>query len=392
MKTSWTRRAAALAIALLGGAALAAERADWQGGAQRLGGDLFVAGGSVTVSQRVEGDLFATGGSVDLDAPVAGDMLAAGGKLRLGADVEHSVFAAGGQVSVNGKVGRNLRAVGGQVELGPKAEVAGNVSVGGGQARLAGRIGGHVQAAAGRLWIDGPVGGDVIATSGQVELGPNARIAGTLRYRSGEALRQDPAAQVAGGVELLGPLPARGASAPEAGRHAAERGAHAASGAAWVWTLGLVLLAALLLAALPGFSAGASHTLREQPGTSLLLGFVLLVCVPVAALLALVTLIGIPLGLLLIALYLALLPVGYVAAAVALGDWALQRWRAADATALRWRIGFAALALLVLALLGRAPWLGGLVAFAALLAGLGALLLQARRLWTERSAPSGVTP
>lgn len=381
---NWTTRLAALLFVLGSGAGHADERPTAAPAEQRLGGDLFIFGGSLTVSQPVAGDLFASGGSIDLDAPVSGDALAAGGKLRLGADVEHSVFAAGGQVSVNAKVGRNLRAFGGQVELGPKAEVAGNASLGGGQARLYGRVGGHVQAAAGRLLIDGTVGGDVIATSGQVELGPNARIAGKLRYRSGEALRQDPAAQVAGGVELLSPLPPRpgAASRPAEGRSATRE----FGGFAWVWTIGLVLLASVLLAALPGFYDGVARTLRERPGMSLLLGFVLLVCVPVAALLALITLIGIPLGLLLIALYFALLPLAYVSTAIALGDWALQRWRSAAAGALRWRIGAAALALLALALLGRLPWLGGLVAFAALLAGLGALLLQLRRLWAGTPA------
>lgn len=345
---------------------------------QRLGGDLFIGGGAVTVSQPVQGDLFASGGSVDIDAAVAGDALAAGGKVRIGAEVEHSVFAAGGQLTVNGKVGRNLRMVGGQVELGPKSVVAGNVSVAGGQVRLYGSIGGHVQSAGGRLLIDGPVSGDVFATSGQIELGPNARIGGKLRYRSGEPLRQDPAAQVGGGIEKLLPaIGARSASAPAGREHAARR---AVAGIGWVWTLGLIVLAAALLAMLPRFYVSVARTLREQPGLSLLLGFVLLVCVPVASLLFFITLIGIPLGLFLTALYLALLPVAYVSAGIGLGDWAVQRWLPERSTLLPWRIGAAAAALALLALLGGIPWLGGLIAFAALLAGLGALLLQARRL------------
>lgn len=372
----WKQRVCAglCAIGLCG--AMAADRpADRPPAEQRLGRDLFIAGGSVTVSQPVSGDLFAGGGSVDVDAAVAGDALATGGKVRIGAEVEHSVFAFGGQLSVNGKVGRNLRMVGGQVELGPRAEVAGNVSAAGGQVRLYGRVGGHVQSAGGRLLIDGPVGGDVFATSGEVELGPNARIGGKLRYRSSEALRQDPQAQVAGGVEKL--LPAIGAaSAPPMREHAERRGAGSIG---WVWTIGLMVLAAVLLAALPRFQTLVARTLREQPGLSLLLGFVLLVCVPVATVLLFITLIGIPLGLFLLATYLALLPLAYVSAGIGLGDWALQRWQPARSDRLRWRIAAAATALLALALLGGLPWLGGLIAFATLLAGLGALLLQLRR-------------
>ena len=346
---------------------------------RRLGADLFIAGSSISVSQPVAGDLMGFGGSVDVDAPVAGDLLGAAGRLRVGVDVGGSIFAAGGQLTVHGKVGRNLRAAGGQFELGPKSEVAGNVSVAAGQVRLHGAVRGGVQAAGGRVLLDGPVAGDVIATSGRIELGPNARIAGKLRYRSGEALTRDPAAQVSGGVEVL--LPAFGANGERDARTPEPPARAWADGVGWVWTAGMIVLAAALIALLPGFYARVARSLRERPGVSIALGFVLLICTPVAALIALVTLIGIPLGLLLIALYLALLPVGYVSAGIGLGDWGLRRASPARADAVGWRIAATALALVLLALAGWIPWLGWLIGLAALLAGLGALLLQLRRLF-----------
>ena len=349
----------------------------------RSGSDVFIGGGSVTVHDAVGGDLFAAGGAVDVDAPVGGDAVAVGGKVRFGADVSQSVYAAGGQVNVNGKVGRNLRVAGGQVELGPKGEVAGNVSVAGGQVRLYGAVRGHVQAAGGRLLIDAPITGDVLATSGHVELGPRARITGKLRYRSGEALQQDPAAQVSGGIEqLVQGWGGSAASAPPA--HEPARGGHGVGAIGWLWTAGLVVLAAVLLAMAPVASTRFGVTLRERLGLSLVLGFVWLVCVPVLTLLLLLTVIGIPLALFVAALYLAVLPLAYVAAAVGLGDWALTRWQASHAATSGWRVGAAALALVLLTALSRVPWLGALLAFAVLLAGLGALLLQWRR-----SAPPG---
>lgn len=360
------RRSIAVALAcLVTGLAPAAD--DERG--RRLGADVFIGGDSVTVDDAVGGDLFVAGGTVDVDAAVAGDAVAAGGKLRLGAEVGQSVYAAGGQVNVNGRVGRNLRVAGGRVELGPKADVAGNVSAAGGQLRLHGAVGGHVQAAGGRVLINGPVAGDVLATSGEVVLGPQARIAGKLRYRSGEALQQDPAAQVSGGIELLMPGWG-GAPTPE------PRGG---DWLAWLWTAGLIVLAALWLALAPTASARSSQALRESPAASVALGFVWLVCVPVLSLLLLLTIIGIPLALFALALYLAVLPLAYVAAVAGLGDWALHRWRAAHATALGWRTAAAALVLVLLVLLGHVRWLGALVAFVLLLGGLGALLLAWRR-------------
>jgi len=362
-----------LVFLLIAGPALAA--ADAAPMAQSMGGDVFVARGSVSVNQPVAGDLLVAGGDVDVDAAVAGDVLAVGGKLRLGADIGRSLYATAGQLSINARVARHVRAAGGQIELGPKADIGGNLSLFNGQSRLQGLVRGDVRSAGGRLLIDGEVGGDVLAFNAKVELGPHARIAGKLRYRSDEELVRDPQAQVSGGIEIIQVPPAKGAhGAAEARRDKAGHGAASA-----VWTLGLVAMAAVLLLTLPAFSATVAATLRQRPGASLLLGFAWLVCLPAAAIVLCITLIGVPLALLLLAVYAASVPLGYVSAGVALGDWTLQRWLPGRAGQLPMRLAASAAALLVLALLGAVPWLGAAVGWLALIAGLGALQL---RLWS----------
>jgi hypothetical protein len=111
---------------------------------------------------------------------------------------------------------------------------------------------------------------------------------------------------------------------------------------------------------------------------SLLLGFIALACIPVAALILMFTLIGVPLALLVIALYLALLLVGYVSTGIGLGAWALAKLKSDRAEAKWWRIGAAVLGVLAISLLGRLPYVGVLVVLAGLLIGLGAVLLQVR--------------
>jgi hypothetical protein len=293
--------------------------------------------------------------------------------------VGQNVYAAGGRLSIDAAVGRNLRIAGGQVELGRNGSVAGNVTVGGGQVLLRGAVKGVLMVSGGRVTLDAPVDGDVTATAGQLKLGPNARIGGALRWRSGEALERDPAAQVAGAVERLA-LPGRAASGPRSrdgdgdrDERASRRFGRAAS-AGWVWTLGLMLLAAAMVAAVPGVSQRMALLWRERFGWSVLWGFIALVCVPVAALILLVSVIGLPLGLLALLLYGALLIAGYAASGIALGHWALARWRASSLEHKGWRIGSALAALLVLALLGRVPWLGALVALLATIAGIGAMV------------------
>jgi cytoskeletal protein CcmA (bactofilin family) len=314
---------------------------------RQQGSDTFVAGDSARISQAVKGDLVAVGGTLRIDAAGSQDL-----------------YAGGGQVEFDGSLARNARIAGGSVSIGPKARIGGNASLAGGRVEMLGSIGGYLQAAGGRVFIDGRVDGDVEAAAGELELGPQARIGGKLRYRGGAPLKQDAAAQVQGGIERL--------EVPE--RRAAKRSA--APVAFGFWTLGLMFMAAVLVAALPNFFARVADAARGRLGWSLLAGFVALAAIPAAALVLLVTVVGIPLAGLTVLLYLALLLVGYVAAGIALGDVALKRWQAGRAAHKGWRALAAALGVLAIGLAALIPWLGALIAFLALLAGMGALLLQ----------------
>lgn len=331
-----------------------------------VGADRFAAGPAVSVSAPVAGDLFLAGCSLDLDAPVGGDAVAAGCNVRLGGQVGQDLYAAGGRVSLNAAVLHNARIAGGSIEIGSRAKIAGNASVAGGEIRIAGPVGGYLQVGGGHVFLDAPVAGDVQVAAGTVELGPGARIGGRLRYASSEELKRDPAAQVQGGIERL-PLPAHAPKATPAERERAARGIH------WIWSAGLITLAAILAAALPALFTGTATIVRTRWAWSLLVGFIALVCIPVAALIALVTVIGIPLALAAMALYFALLLIGYATTGISLGLLALQRWQPAR-TSGGWRFLAAALGMLAVALVASIPYVGALIVLAALLLGIGVLL------------------
>jgi cytoskeletal protein CcmA (bactofilin family) len=343
-----------------------------------MGADRFVAGCPISVLQAVAGDLMAAGCDVDVLAEVSGDLVLLGGHLRLAAPVKQGLYGAGGRVSIDSAIQRNVRVAGGSVELGPNSKVAGNVSVAGGKVEIDGAIGGYLQAGAGRVRINGSVEGDVEVGADELELGPNAVIQGKLRYTSRQEIQRDASAVVRGGVERV----ERGEGWP-ASHHWMGGGKRAKH---WIWSLGLLVAAAILVLALPQLFKGVAETARTRWGYSLLVGFILLVCVPVCALIAMVTVIGIPLALVVMALYLTVLLVGYVSAGIALGDAALQRWRSQSGANQGWRILAAVLGMLLISLLGRVPMIGWLVTLAAMLTGIGALLTQLRSGLTGHSA------
>lgn len=334
--------------------------------------DRFVAGPSVVERSPADGDLFAAGGTVDVEAAVEGDAVIAGGRIRLASEIGRSVYAAGGRLAVLGRIAHNARLAGGQVQVEPAARIGGNLTAAGGRIELRGTVDGAVGAAAGTVLIDGTIGGDVDVAAGSLALGPDARIQGNLRYRSRDALERDPAAQVKGVVEPLGPeLP------PDSGARAKR---WIGAGLAVLWTIGLMLLAAIAVALLPRATASISGALRQRPGLALLLGFVVLVCTPAAIVLSFFTLIGIPVGLLALFVYLMLLPLAWIAAAIGIGDAFVSRLPSPRRNAIASRVVAAALSIVLLAFLVRAPRIGGWIAFVALIAGLGALALQFRRL------------
>jgi cytoskeletal protein CcmA (bactofilin family) len=331
-----------------------------------LAQDRFVAGGQISTTAPVAGDLIAAGGELDVAADIGGDAAVAGGSLRLDGTVGQDLYAAGGRLSAHGAVQRNARIAGGQVEIGPRAKIAGNVSAAGGEVRVRGAIGGYLQVAGGNILLDGPVGGNVEIAGGALELGPNARIEGRLRYASRDELRRDPAAQVRGGVERFD-LPATGM--PEG----------SARILGWLWSIGLLVIAAVLAAAAQGLYSGVAATARTRWARALLVGFIALVCIPAAALIAALTVIGLPLALVCVALFLALLPIGYVSTGISAGALALQRLQPARASQTAWRVAAAVLGMFVLSLLARLPWVGGVVVIVATLLGVGALLTQLAR-------------
>jgi hypothetical protein len=135
-----------------------------------------------------------------------------------------------------------------------------------------------------------------------------------------------------------------------------------------------MLLAAILAGALPGPTARMAAELRARPGTTLLLGFLAITAIPIAALLLMITIIGIPIGVLGLLGYAGLLLVGYVWLSVVLGGLLLERFSAETAARTAWRVGAAVLAMLVLALLVRVPIAGGLVTLVALAVGVGMIV------------------
>lgn len=357
------RTLAAIILVVVGGigVAAAADRTEASIGDSRL-----TAGDVVVLDEPIDGNAFAAGSRVELRERVDGSAFLSGGSVTVTGPVGRNLYAAGGDVRIEGDVEGRARAAGGKIRVASDARIGGSAAFAGESIELDGAVGGGLRAFGDTITINGSVGGDVEAAGENIRIGPDARIAGQVEYRSGRDIAVDPAAQVAGGVKEL-----------EQDRRWLRKLGHGAAifGGVTI-SLGVVLIGVLMILAMPRFSREAAATILRKPWQSAGLGCVMLIGVPFAIIVLLVTVIGIPLALLLVFGYVVLLLLGYLVAALFVGDAALERLGREKVDSPWWRVLFLFLALVVIAVVKQVPFIGGLAVALLFIAGIGAFTMR----------------
>jgi hypothetical protein len=132
----------------------------------------------------------------------------------------------------------------------------------------------------------------------------------------------------------------------------------------------------VLLLVFPAFSDHASNTIQNSPGRAGALGFGSLLLVPMLAVLLFITILGIPLGIALLMLYPALLLVGYLVGVLYIarrGELAIRKNAPGSFSV---TISFFAMALLMMLLISRLPFVGSLALIIITVIGTGACILE----------------
>lgn len=352
-------------VVAVAGAASAEDTARASVGDHRLS-----AGDEVTLDEYVPGNVYLAAGRVNLGDRVGGSAFATGGEVNVTGSVGRNLYAAGGDLRIEGEVEGDVRAAGGKIRISRGAKLRDNVTLAGGSVEMEGEVGEDLEVFGGSVVINGIIGGDLQIAGEDIRIGPDTRVAGRLEYKSGGTFVIDPRAQVAQGIEEL--------DANDQGwLKKVGRGATRVGGA--LFSLGVLLLGALLILGLPGFSREAAATIRREWWQSAGVGCVMLIGVPFAAVILMITVIGIPLALMMIFGYIVLLMLGYVIAALFVGDLALERLGGERIKSLGWRVLFLLLALIALSIVRQLPLIGGLVVALLFVAGIGAFTMRSWR-------------
>lgn len=345
----------------------------------RFGSDEFAVGRSVRVMQPVSGDVFVAAHEVEVSGTVGGDLVATGTELRLSGRVGHNVYAAARRIELEGDIDGNARLAAADLHVAPAARIDGGSTLAAESIEFEGQALGYLTAAGRSVSIEGHIGGDATVTAAELEIGPQAVIDGRLVFRGPRAPNVAATARIHGGVQFIEQHQRRIASPA------------LFSVGAWLWLVGWMVAGALIIALWPGFTALISRETARHHLYAALMGLAVLVVTPVAIALLVVTVIGIPVALLLLAVYLLVLPLGYLAGAASIGEAVALRVPALSASVGRRALALA-ITLLVLFLVKHVPYVGTLIVFLVLLAGMGGILLASHRWHGSAGAPDAPVP
>ena len=355
-------RALALALALLAPALAQADTGSGESVSKRgqLDDDFYVAAGNVDIDAEVNGDVIAAGGELMIGRRIDGDVIAAGGRLRIHGEVYDDVRIAGGDLDVDARIGDDLVAAGGAIVLSPQTRVGGNAWLSGGDVYVAGTIVGDLKVAAGRIRLSGTVQGDVELESGEIEILDDAVILGKLTYSSPREADTHEGARIEGSVD-----------------YEAADWDYEDRGFGLFFSITLIVAGIMLHLLFPHYTRASSRRIATDPWSSLGLGFVFVVMIPLAAILLMLIVLGLWVGLTLLALYCVALLTGFLIACFFLGERGAMLFKQ-DVSATGRRLISLAAAIFVLGLVQTIPLLGGLILFLLLLLGLGAGVMQLR--------------
>ncbi|MHA1549602.1 MAG: hypothetical protein ACTSYE_11795 [Alphaproteobacteria bacterium] len=242
-----------------------------------------VGGASVDVRAQTTDDVWAFGAQLSIDGEIGRDLKAGGGLVRVDGVIDGDAKIGGVVVDINARIGGDLRAVGASLTIGRNTTVGGDFTGGGATVRMAGDVVGDVRLGGAVVDFAGIAGGDVTLTGEDISIGGLAVIGGDLTVYARNAPVVSPGASIGGQVQHFRP-DEQWFDIPD-----------------WMLSLGFAaflaagtIVAGFVLLLFGGrLLPSAANAVRRGPVSSLLLGIVTLIVIPLISVILLATGIGV---------------------------------------------------------------------------------------------------
>jgi len=278
--------------------------------------DYFVSGNNIKFSGKVEGDFVSASQTLTSKGTVGGNLMSAGRDLDITGEVGGSFWGAAQNISFNGRLKRNFLGFAQSINLKEGSEVGGDVIAFCGELKVSGKIDKGLRGGVGSLVISGIVNGDVNVKADEISIMPDAKINGNLHYKSKKEARIEKGAQIIGETKWTKITPKK------------KKGLTPGK---FFWQF-LFLCASFLTGLFMLLVAGkqlkaAKEAVFKDFLKNLGLGFVFVICVPIAIVILLFTVIGIPISIIVLFAYLVLFYIAKIFVGYALGEKVLQLFK-----------------------------------------------------------------
>jgi cytoskeletal protein CcmA (bactofilin family) len=331
----------------------------------------FLAGQSVRISANVADDVFAAGRDVTFDSATVQNAIVAGYDVELRSGNVADMIAAAANIKIAGTIEDDLVAAARSIRISSDGTIGGDARFAAETIDMEGRIRGNMRAAAARITITGKISGKADFLAQRIVIASGAVIAGDLIYRS------EAKPEIAEGATIGG----------EIRRVEVDRSNLTSIGfsilgislfIALSWAVAMLLLIIIVQLAFPGLMAATVGQLQANPWSNLgrgIAGFLLAVAL---ASLLFTSILGIPLG---VALFLVISIVwllSLVTVSNCIGLLIRRGRRRTVDKQLAGRVGWGIVGAIILEVIALIPFVGGIVAGLAIVAGFGA---TAAELW-----------
>jgi cytoskeletal protein CcmA (bactofilin family) len=334
--------------------------------------DYFAAGDTVTVLGTVNGDAYVAGGEVTFDGTINGDIIATGGNIIIRGTAQN-VRVAGGNIIIQGVIEKNLTVAGGNVTLDDDATLKGSLVAGSGSITVASPVGKDAWIGGGSVIINNVINGDLHAGVGKLTLQEGARINGNLAYASDEKADIFPGATVSGQTTH---------SLPEKKTQDTKEEAFLGLSAAALFfklmnMVSMLIVGLLLISLAPAFVKRVGVGITKHPWQSLGIGLAVFFATPVIFVLLLLPVVTIPLALIVLAVFCIVLYVAKLFFIYLLGEKIIATFNKTLPAAVVFIIGLLLFEIVVLI-----PIAGWIFDMAAVLLGLGSLMIEKKHVYT----------
>lgn len=259
----------------------------------------YLAGNTVDVAGTINGDLYCAGQTVTISGTVNGDIFCAGQTITFSGTASGSVRLAGQTVNITGKV-TNATIFAQTATLSGGTEVTQDLNGAAQTLTIADKavVGRDITYAANTIDINGYVVRDVKVTTEQLTLGAGSTISGNVAYTSVNGVKTSDGLVIG---KITQTIP------KEEPKQSYSFGLAGSLMVAFYMFASVLLLLIVLAALFPSAYKESAARVGTSPWTTILIGFVALVTMPILLLFVAFTIIGLPIALLLGMLWLVVL-------------------------------------------------------------------------------------